>query len=186
MANRFYFLIFLLAFTACKPANQTNSKNREQLSAKTVNKLWEELTVNNQIKASEYGVKAFKLWILDTIACKDIIKNCTNQAVDQSEVILKLPLPDGQLLNYKIVRSGTMSDELAKKFPNIQTYKGVNINDQSIVTRLEWTTKGFHASIYMDGKSAYIQPLTNNPTQFISYWKSDVTKAKEFHERLKK
>ncbi|MEL7221664.1 MAG: reprolysin-like metallopeptidase, partial [Bacteroidota bacterium] len=74
--------------------------------------------------------------------------------------ILELPSPKGELLRFRIVRYQMMEEGLAERFPEITTAIGYDVDQPARRIRLDWTYKGFHASIIGDENGRwYVEPL---------------------------
>ena len=91
-----------------------------------------------------------------------------------AEVILSLPLPDGEYGRFQIYRSAVMHPDLAAKFPEIKTYVGIGLDDPTAYARLDTTPKGFHAMILSENGRVFIDPYTNEDIElYQSYFAID-------------
>ena len=72
--------------------------------------------------------------------------------------IITLPLPDGSRARFSIVESPVMAQALADKFPQIQTYRIVGVDDPSANGRVDITPRGFHAMVHNDRGRFTIDP----------------------------
>ncbi len=89
-------------------------------------------------------------------------------------VILSLPLPDGTYGRFQIHQTAVMHPDLAAKFPEIQTYAGVGLDDPTAYARLDTTPKGFHAMILSANGRVFIDPYsTAGIDLYQSYYASD-------------
>lgn len=87
---------------------------------------------------------------------------------------ITLPLPDGSLARFNFAASPVMEAELAAKYPEIKSYIGRGADDPTLFTRFGWTYKGFHAVIFSQGPTVYIDPYsTNDLVHVISYSRDD-------------
>lgn len=87
---------------------------------------------------------------------------------------ITLPLPDGSLARFNFAASPVMEAELAEKYPEIKSYIGRGADDPTLFTRFGWTYKGFHAVIFSQGPTVYIDPYsTNDLVHVISYSRND-------------
>ena len=72
---------------------------------------------------------------------------------------ISLPMPDGSIRDYQIVETSVMAPGLAVKYPEIRTFKGVQINDGTESIRLDITHQGFHAMIRSPEGTSHDRPL---------------------------
>lgn len=91
-----------------------------------------------------------------------------------SGIVVSLPLPDGSMGSYKFSHSSVMPDELALKYPQIQTFKAVDVNNPANRGRFDITPQGFHGMFQHDGKWVFIDPEVRNDTgNYVAYYGSD-------------
>ncbi len=92
-------------------------------------------------------------------------------------VELELPAPDGQMRHFRMTQTTTMDKELAEKYPELKTYKAIEINNVNVIAKTDYTSEGFHAMI-MDGDATYfIDPYSNvRSNYYICYYKRDYDK----------
>lgn len=100
-----------------------------------------------------------------------------NTNINQSQIIISLPLPDGTFQKYRVVESPIMSDELAAAFPDIKTFSIKGIDDPYANGKLDWNEFGFHAMILSINGDFFIDPYcVGNLSQYIAYYTSDFKK----------
>jgi len=73
-------------------------------------------------------------------------------------IVIALPLPNGKLVNFKLIPENIMADELASKYPNIRTFLGVSIDNPNQTGRFDITPNGFHGMFYHNGERVFIEP----------------------------
>ncbi|HEY0426222.1 MAG TPA: zinc-dependent metalloprotease family protein [Pyrinomonadaceae bacterium] len=89
--------------------------------------------------------------------------------------VLTLPMPDGTFERFRIENSPIMEQGLAEKFPEIQTYRGQGIDDDTASVRFDVTPAGFHAMILSANGTSYVDPYAKGDTSnYISYHKDDL------------
>ena len=89
--------------------------------------------------------------------------------------ILSLPRPDGTWEAFSIVESPIMEPGLAARFPDIKTFAGQGLDHPQNTVRLDYTLHGFHAQVFTEDGSYYIDPYSfNDTTHVTSYWKKDL------------
>jgi len=94
---------------------------------------------------------------------------------------LNLPSPDGRMIEFDIYESKIMDEPDYSRFPNIRTYIAVNSKNKVEHGRIDVTEQGFHAMIFTDGDTYFIEPASlNNQKTLISYYKRDNKEEKNF------
>ncbi|MCW8812365.1 MAG: M12 family metallo-peptidase, partial [Chlorobium sp.] len=94
--------------------------------------------------------------------------------VKESDFILSLPFPDNSFSTFRIVESPVMAEELTTKYPQIKTYLGQGVDDGTARIRFDITPEGFHAIIFSNKGTVYIDPYSLGETRYyISYFKKD-------------
>lgn len=97
-----------------------------------------------------------------------------------SSVIVDIPLPNGNFEKYMVYESLVMEQGLADKFPQIKTFIVQSIENQLNTGRVDITPKGFHALIYTQNGTLYIDPaFANDNTKYIAYYKKYFYTTKE-------
>lgn len=83
---------------------------------------------------------------------------------------LYLPDPDGGFVEFEFRRTQLLAPELAAKYPEITTYRGVSVKDSSITVNFDFTPSGFHAQVLDPGNRWFIDPqFKNNTVRYLSY-----------------
>lgn len=77
---------------------------------------------------------------------------------DQPSIIIAVPLPTGEFVNFILTPENIMAEGLAKKYPNIRTFSGVAVNDATSTGRFDITPNGFHAMFYYQGERIFVEP----------------------------
>ncbi len=94
------------------------------------------------------------------------------------EVLLSLPLPDGDFGRFSIVEAPIMEPGLAARFPQLKTYRGQGVGDPTATVRFDLTPAGFHAMILSPAGRVYIDPYGRDDSEhYISYWARDATRS---------
>ncbi len=89
-------------------------------------------------------------------------------------LLLALPLPEGGFGRFAVTSSPVLTPPLAARYPAIQTYRGVGVDDPSASARLGLTPNGFHALILNGAGGIYITPYSRGPDPlYMSYFAAD-------------
>jgi len=94
------------------------------------------------------------------------------EKLNQSETpLISVPTHNGDFINVRLEDSGTMSPALAAKFPNIKSFQGTEIGNNSTTIRVDKNTSGLFAMITRDGEVYFINPIEKGSTTYIVYEK---------------
>ncbi|MCD9187074.1 MAG: M12 family metallo-peptidase [Pyrinomonadaceae bacterium] len=154
---------------------------------KSPNKLWTEISENsirNDGRERLIVPDYYRVFALDKAALKDILNRAPFEFTDEARnvnLLLSLPLPNGVLARFRIEESPVMEEGLAKKFPEIKTYRGQGIDDPTASVRFDLMPTGFHAMILSPRGTVLIDPYAKNDTEnYITYFKQDATRTEDF------
>ena len=130
------------------------------------------------ITSKRYTIPAsFKSFAIDLPALLNFLEQAPEEfSVDirNSSVILSLPMPNGSMQDFFIVKSAIMPAELSAKYPSIHSYLAQGLDDASATARISISNNGFHAMIISSSGTTYIDPFSiNNPSHCIVYNKKD-------------
>jgi subtilisin-like proprotein convertase family protein len=118
---------------------------------------------------------------LEVEAFKSIMEQAPMRFTDlanSEKVYLELPMPDGSMETFDVVKASILHPDLAARFPQIQSFAGQGVEDPTAYVRFDITPKGFHAMILSSQHSTvFIDPYANGDTEhYISYFKKDYGK----------
>lgn len=95
-------------------------------------------------------------------------------ATKREPVEVVIPLPDGDSATYLLTLNNVMESELGRKFPNIRTFEGIDLDNPANKGRFDITPLGFHAMVLHNGEWLLIDPALQNDTQnYLSYRAKD-------------
>lgn len=108
----------------------------------------------------------YRLLRLDRTALDQFLKDAPSERArgqgtgerGPAHLELNLPLPNGRIGRFEVVRSPVMSPDLAARYPQIQTYAGRSSDVPTAVIRFDLTQHGFHAMILSSGPTVFIEP----------------------------
>lgn len=119
---------------------------------------------------NSYGVFAF-----DQLALEVILTNAT-EGLDNNRVFV--PKPDGSYAEFLFDESQVMDSRLAKKYPEIRTYKGTMAGNPSVSIRYDLTPAGFHAQISSPDGTYYVSPITDE--LYLSFYSKNYSSSLTF------
>ncbi|MCC7041860.1 MAG: hypothetical protein IT516_16250 [Burkholderiales bacterium] len=141
--------------------------------------LWSETSVTAPGLAARAILPArFRMATLDAARFHALSAHARAEAdipVRASEVIVPVPLPDGGVARFRIVRAAVMAPALAARYPEIVTWMGEDIADPSTTIRLDWTPLGFHAMLLSPTRGRiFVDPAKVGDTQsYLVYYARD-------------
>jgi len=103
------------------------------------------------------------------------------QTMEQANVRIDLPLPEGGFGRFLVLESPIMEPGLAAKFPQIKTYLVQGLDDPTATGRLDWTPAGFRGSILSSKGRFFIDPYwQNSDAGSIAYYTAQAGSPKDF------
>lgn len=90
---------------------------------------------------------------------------------------ISLPDTNQAFIMVKLEDSGTMSPELAKKFPNIKSFRGQELDNSSTKVRIDKNSSGLFAMIVRDGQTYFINPIKKGSSTYIVYDKAHAVRG---------
>lgn len=126
----------------------------------------------------------FGLFQIDTVSFKSLLETAPHEKdVHQNltdPLLVALPNPDGEMIDFEIVAYDLMEPELAQKWDFLQNWRGWKVDDPTVTIRLDWTARGFHAMILEPGNFWFIDPLYWNPDEYYqSFYKKNYPRPTE-------
>ena len=119
---------------------------------------WSEITIEKSDELPE----EFQGYNLNIDALKEMVK---------LKSIIQIPTPKGEFIICELKESGTMSPELAAKYPEIKSYTVIK-NNSVISGRIDINPSGFYAMIIDENSTFFINPIEKKSKQHICYDKS--------------
>src|SRR5689334_9050226 len=74
---------------------------------------------------------------------------------------IELPTPDGATRTFRIWKSSMMEDALQAKYPNIETFTAVALDNTQVTAKLDFTPQGFHAMVFAGNQTFLVDPYTD-------------------------
>lgn len=126
----------------------------------------------------------YSVYSVDSVSMKAFFTAAKLTKEDSKvEIVVPLPSPIGCRV-FSVFESGTMSDELKKKFPDIVTLKGMDKESPLTDIRLEYNGRMMQGQVIRDGETYFIKPVTSgNKFYYLIYSKSDALQPKQDFEK---
>ncbi len=198
MKYRHLFIVFLFAsLTSCQSTRVGNDAEGTKMVVISNDeyKIWELIDsasvsaqLNSQALPKKHqtltlNIKRIKVRLsqLDKQDNKsDEIRFYKNQL---DEVKVQFPWDDGNFYTFLVKKSGILSPDLAKKFPNIRSYSGKKIDDKNTNLRLDINPAGLFAMITTPSRTLFIRPLEGEEKFYLCYDKDQVDLSnKKYYE----
>jgi hypothetical protein len=100
--------------------------------------------------------------------------------INNSNCIITLPAPNGQMQSFKVVESSIMEPALAAAYPDIKTYSIKGITDVYANGKIDVNEFGFHGMIRTIHGDYFIDPYClQNTADYITYYTADFVKPEQ-------
>lgn len=94
---------------------------------------------------------------------------------EEQSVVISLPLPNGELANFRLTPSRIMAIGLADKYPDIKTFSGYQLLAPENKGRFDITEHGFHGMFSFNNRTVFIEPETQkNNSRYVSYYRNTI------------
>ncbi|MGH1441016.1 MAG: reprolysin-like metallopeptidase [Cellvibrionaceae bacterium] len=102
------------------------------------------------------------------------IEFITQQLLNSDNSDIELPLPNGDTAIYHLEYSPIAEQGLLDQFPDIRTFRGVDVADSANRGRFDISPAGFRAMFHHNGETIFIDPqYVGNAEHYISYRAKD-------------
>ncbi|MBA3335670.1 MAG: VCBS repeat-containing protein [Acidobacteria bacterium] len=170
--SRFIFLITVVALL-------TGMVWAQNISSDEVWRKIDESALPQRSEAAKAtGPANYKTFRLNKSALLQILNRAPQEfsIVEQNnEIILTLPLPDGNLSRFSLKKSSIMEPKLAAKYPEINSYLGQGIDNPTATTRFDVSPNGLRAMIISNEGTTFIEPYAAGDTlNYITFNKRDL------------
>ncbi len=138
----------------------------------------EELKIQGYERSQISLPESFRLLQLDVERIKQILKTAPERSLGkagQSPVMLDIPLPDGSMQQFRIQQAPVMHPELAKKFPDINSYEGQGSDNPLYRIYFAFSPIGFYGLVLTeDAGPVFITPIVKDDNEhYLSYYDRD-------------
>jgi len=144
-----------------------------------INPLWQKIGNKNLQLQGERKIipQQTNVVKLNDAAFRTLQLTIPTEASGQSKMI-DLPTPDGTLKSFKVFERTTMEQELADRYQMIKTYEAICVENPAVTAKLDYTPFGFHAMVFDNDKTYFIDPYTNINTGYYNcYYKKGYTRT---------
>lgn len=131
-------------------------------------------TSESIIKDSSADSQGDIIYAMDEAALRKVLLS------EQQATVISVPLPNGELIDFTLTASNVVAEALSRKYPEIKTFVGVQVNHPKNKGRFDITPNGFHGMFYYEGDLVFIEPNTQLISTVITKERS-IT-AREFNK----
>lgn len=131
-------------------------------------------TSESIIKDSSTDSQGDRIYAMDEAALRKVLLS------EQQATVISVPLPNGELIDFTLTASNVVAEALSRKYPEIKTFVGVQVNHPKNKGRFDITPNGFHGMFYYEGDLVFIEPNTQLISTVITKERS-IT-AREFNK----
>lgn len=142
--------------------------------------IWEDISpaeMANIARRGEAVPEGYRMLRADIAALERTLSQAPLEERPGPDTVLSLPMPGGEFQRFLVEESPVMAPALAAKFPEIKTYRGINLDDPHGTARFDLTPKGFHAILHSKQGTVYIDPdpedQAHSPELYRSFFKQD-------------
>lgn len=168
MKKQFTALAIVFATSLFGQGNFTNQWN--VISDGEVKISGERQIVPNKYKVYHLNFESLKSQLLSAPMERSI-------DINESNCIISLPAPNGEMQLFKVVEAPIMEAPLAASFPDIKTYSIKGITDRFASGKIDFNEFGFHGMIRSVNGDYFIDPYClQNTADYITYYVSDFSK----------
>jgi hypothetical protein len=94
---------------------------------------------------------------------------------------IKIPLPNGQTEDFRMVKTQLMEPGLANRYPHFVTYAGISLENPTHTIYISITELGLHAMIVSPEGNVFIDPVElRNTKDYIIYFRKDLIAHGDF------
>ncbi|MEZ4916163.1 MAG: hypothetical protein R2836_04170 [Chitinophagales bacterium] len=152
-------MMILFAFSCNHSKQSSSSETKEEITPQN-NNAW---TRQDYRPTKDLQLpSAYQTYLLDA--------EIFQKMLDKGAV--ELPTENG-MASFSVAESNTMSDEMRKKFPNLNSYKGVDVNNKLCQCTIDKKDTNYSITIFCNDKTLYVKDLFRNEIYFV-YNKKDV------------
>ncbi|MGB3467814.1 MAG: hypothetical protein WBA74_21180 [Cyclobacteriaceae bacterium] len=93
---------------------------------------------------------------------------------EKRSVRISIPDPDGKFHEFIVWKSIVANRALVEKYPNLQTFQGIDVNTDAVRIRIENSDDGIQAIVFGGENTWYITPVAEVSDNYLVYYKKDI------------
>lgn len=146
------------------------------VSSAQTDRLWSRRSQENSSSVYENmkNIKNPRIFHLDIDGLKNVLSKTPKRTTEKSQVIISLPNSSGEMERFRVAENSNFDAELAAKYPDIKSYIGQGLEDQSSTVYFSISNLGLSSmEIYGDKSAVFIEPYTKDLSKYAVYKRSD-------------
>lgn len=146
------------------------------ISFAQTDRLWTSQTRKelSEVVENKSSIETPRLFHLDIDGLRNILSRAPKRLAEKSGVIISFPNATGKMENFKVTENSNFDPELAARYPDIKSYVGQGLEDQSSTVYFSISSLGLSSmEIYGDKSAIFIEPYTKDLSTYVVYKKSD-------------
>ncbi|MDN3693254.1 M12 family metallo-peptidase [Chryseobacterium tructae] len=146
------------------------------VSSAQTDRLWSRRSQEDSASVHENmkNINNPRIFHLDINGLKNALARTPKRATEKSQVIISLPNSSGTMARFRVTENSNFDPELAAKYPDIKSYIGQGLEDQSSTVYFSISSLGLSSmEIYGDKSAVFIEPYTKDLSKYAVYKRSD-------------
>ncbi len=135
-----------------------------------------------QLQNPSRTINNYSSYRLDEQVLRSLLKNVPQREIygaKRAQQLVDFPNALGTISSYEIVSLNTLSDGLAAKYPNLKTFRGIDIQNPLNTIRIAMNGSGIHTVLFDSQKGIYNLEQLSNTDEYILYEKQASSKFKK-------
>lgn len=151
-----------------------------QLNAQSI-QMWQALNLNaTNRQVMQIPIRGGDFYTLDFDLMRTLLSDAPNEFLRNTNPIeVNLPTGQGTIMSFYATQTNTLSPELHKRYPGINNFIVVAVDNPTVFGRIDYTHQGFHGILRVGTKTVYIDPVyQGDKTSYQVYNKSNLIHQK--------
>ena len=142
--------------------------------------IWQPIDPGISMRGTDRQPAAY--FSVDLNVLKQRLGTAPHQALQDFSGEIELPMPDGSLARFSLVEAPIMQPGLARKFPEIKTYKVFGIDDPRASGRVDISPRGFSGMLHTSGGRVFIDPeqVLDADSLYMARHQDSIERKQEF------
>ena len=142
--------------------------------------IWQPIDPGISMRVTDRQSAAY--FSVDLNVLKQRLGTAPHQALQDLSTEIELPMPDGSLARFRLLEAPIMQPDLARKFPEIKTYKVFGIDDPRASGRVDISPRGFSGMLHTSGGRVFIDPaqVLDADSLYMARYQDSIERKQQF------